>query len=820
MKPISKKIIGTLAIALLIVGVIGAVGVVGKMTTQVAYAQAAPKPADPPKPAAPPAGDKKDGAATPGGAASPPDAAVQGLGSASLGSMLPNDIVVQLAKILAVVLRVISQILWPLLMLGGGLMKSDFLYTGLIDTKLTDLWIQMRNLVNIIYVILLIVVALYNVLGLGEMVSTLEIKKALPKIILGLILVNFSYTGIKVILDVVNAGTVFAFSLPRTDPALMQSVTKDMIAAKEDICGTLVSGGESLSTAIEQSPEMKAAEKAKANAAAAEAKKKGKTGKKPAAGTTAADTGPDASSTGGICVKDAKTGKMVPNPAIYGPLQTWNMDGSLAVMAVKFMRLQTLSTVSDKVKSGGIAGLTIEMLLSLAMYLIYGVSFIVLIIVLFARAAILWMVIVFSPLIVLNLTFPNLLQGVGSGIGGKVVKTILSPIIIGFVLSIGFIIMSTLQMYNFGTAATITTDTPSSSLDTFQDMLIAIGSVVFVWMGVEAAIDGTIASGVAGTVMQAAKSAGTWIAKAPLMYTPLFQIKSPHSGHGEMVDLGTIMQGLENVKGSMAAGRSERADRLFGLKGTLNLEGIKTKGDLDLKLKAGSLDGADPKKVHEALKAAKKGSPGEFNSNQDLTRALAAFESGDQSAGMSHTKVYQSKLPGYQGASAAPVATTGGSPATGAVTTAADAKAAVTAGEGYLTAEQRTAAAKVKAAKDDTGVDTAMKDAKTKEAVNAAKAAAKAKEEIAKDAADFVSKPDDQPAKDKMKAAVKAKVAEMQAAGVTGAEQQAAVIADAIKGATGFDSSKKADIAAKTKATIGDAASEAVKTKVEELIKK
>ena len=124
--------------------------------------------------------------------------------------------------------------------------------------------------------------------------------------------------------------------------------------------------------------------------------------------------------------------------------------------------------------------------------------------------------------------------GGGAGdIAGKITKTLIAPIIVGFVLSIGYILLSTMQNISYGGVSGYIVDAPVSNLDTFQDLLIAMGSVVFVWMGVEAAISDAIGGSIAGTIMTGAKSAGGWLAKAPFMYTPLFQIKSPHSTHGE-----------------------------------------------------------------------------------------------------------------------------------------------------------------------------------------------------------------------------------------------------------------------------------------------
>ncbi len=494
-------------------------------------------------------------------------------GNVTAGQVLPNNIIVGLATILAVILKAISLLLWPLIMFAGGLMKSDFLYTGAIDIKLTEMWIQVRNLVNIIYVILLLAVALYNVLGLGETVDFLEIKKALPKIILGLLLVNFSYLGVKVVLDVVNVGTTFAFSIPRTDPALNIETQKTLIAAGKNFCNTFSSDGASaISSQISNDPAMKAAAYSKCDSDFS------KDAAKAASCKSDIDKGATSPAIGSkyICVEDktpgAAPGTLVPSEALKTLLSDFTPDSALMIIAMKFMKMQDLGSIAKQIQEQGVTvtNLTINMLFGVVMYLAYGVSFVTLTIVLFARAAILWMVIVFSPLIVLNMTFPNILESAGGGAGEfpkKVISTLIAPIIIGFVLSIGYILLSTLQNINGGGVTALISDVPSSNLDTFQNLMIAIGSIVFIWMGVEGASSGAIGGSVAGTVMQGAQSAGAWLAKAPFVYTPFFSIKSPHETHGELVGLGTLSQALKIGKDSFEQKHLDEGRKLATIMG-------------------------------------------------------------------------------------------------------------------------------------------------------------------------------------------------------------------------------------------------------------
>lgn len=508
-------------------------------------------------------------------------------GNSTLGGVLgSNDIVIAFSKLLALGLGMISQLLWPLLMFGSGLLKSDFLYSGAMDVKLTEIWIQVRNLVNIIYVILLLAVALYNVLGLGEAVDFLEIRKALPKIILGLILVNFSYTAVKVVLDVVNVGTVFAFSLPRTDASLSLSTATAVTDAGDQMCAAQ-KAAEEINTAVAKDPtEQAALDKKAADIKTADAKcekdyKKDKKKDKYDACVLVQHPGEqDASKK--MC--DA-SGHL--NKDESEKLSKWNIDGAFMVLAVRFMRMQDLGKVAKQIETNvTMSKLAINMLFSIMMYLVYAVSFVVLIIVLFARAAMLWMIIVFSPFIAIQLTFPNLVSQMGGGgdIAKKVTSTLLAPIIIGFVLSIGYILLSAMQGINYDSALALTNGAATSNLDTFQDILIAIGSVVFVWLGVESASSNAIGGSIAGTVMSAAKGAGTWIAEAPFKHLPVFTIPGPHGTHGEMVSLGTLSSAITEIPHEWAKDERAKTDRLLqamGFNKTSGIEGINTRAGLN-----------------------------------------------------------------------------------------------------------------------------------------------------------------------------------------------------------------------------------------------
>lgn len=706
-------------------------------------------------------------AATPLAATNPFTTIGLGTTQSGVGGILGNnEIVNKLAQVLALLLRAISQLLWPLLMFAGGLMKSDFLYTGAMDQKLSELWVQVRNLVNILYVLLLLAAALYNILGL-ENVEFLQLKKALPKIIIGLLLVNFSYTGFKVVLDVVNVGTTFAFSLPRTSGIMSQASVDEM----EDAICKNTSQAADIATSLDKSTgaldengnpvKTKTTKKATKKVAKAGEKEDVQTGptsvtvaNKPLCSVLKNDKGETVDKTGASSTKPV-IGFSDPN--IRGTLSNWNIDSGLAITAMRFMKMQQLDQVAQKITAqDGLKGLTINLILSLAFYLTYAVSFLVLTIVLFTRAAALWIMIICSPIFVLNLTFPNVISGLGGGsMGGKVVKTLIAPMIIGFVLSVGFMLLSTIQNIDVGTGVSLDTSAgiPTSGIDTFQDILLAIGSTIFIWIGIEAAIKDTIGDSIAGSVMTGAKTAGKFLAKAPFYYTPFFAVKGPKGAEAHHVDMGTVLAGLGQVKYNLQNRQEENARKLLGL-GTQQLGAINKIGDLNNYLKRYtsrqivSEQREDLKKVLDHLPDIKK-YPELKKAHQEMGRPGG----GDPETIAKYLDEHRRKnnIPLIPVGGAAPAAGTaaaataaaapGGTPATKADITAM--KATLERGKDHLFSDDERRIDAVLAAPDDATVKNLMTDQKTKIAFERAKKlgdiSKKVSDDIMEGVADVVS---------------------------------------------------------------------------------
>lgn len=454
------------------------------------------------------------------------------------------NILLSFMKILSVVLRVIAAIIWPIVFLTGALMENDIIFGGGMGIVLRDMWVQIRNIVNLIFVILLVGIALYNITGIAS--EQFQLKQALPKIIMGLILVNFSYMIATVALDVIGVGTSAMFGLPRSIEETL--IKEDKFTEKEQI-----SLCKSISTPVEFT------------------KKEQKTMGIPGGKDVTVELPKELKGT--MCKPDG-----TPTDTLKDFLEGWSPHGASVIMAVKLMHMSDLQTAvlgADLT----VSSLTINMIFSVVMFLVYGLAYILLFIVLLGRAIVIWLGIVLSPLIVLTYVFPAITQKAGGdlkNITDKIVQTAIAPMIIGFVLSVGYILMTTLSRVGMASEKvqfetflgdTLTWGTQVSGLTNFQEIMIAVGTVGFVWAGVKAATSKAITSGITDKVMGVAAGAGKWLAKAPFYYTNLFPVKV--GGEKQEVSLGTMLKTFTGIPGAMESKVETKAAELrkewFGL---------------------------------------------------------------------------------------------------------------------------------------------------------------------------------------------------------------------------------------------------------------
>ncbi len=451
--------------------------------------------------------------------------------------------------IIQIIVNVLSRILWPVLAMIGGLMDNSLLFGNGMEARLREIWIVVRNLVNIFFVLVLVGIALYNVLGLGEDGGNYSVKAALPKIVIALIAINFSFLAIKVFLDVVNVMTTAVFALPQQVDEQLADITLTT-EQQQLLCGkiTQVDAKELSGATIATLGEAKTAEIYRKVAAM----ETFKDSFDPPLGDKLSSLKPseiEARLKQGELDKFKQAVAKEQRMAFCDPelkltntgqayFSKYGQQNAAFAMALSMGKITLYDTVIfENLTSIGnakaIEKITMSLILSIVLYVVYAASFLALLIVLLGRLVFLWISIAISPVLLLLMASPEL-KGVSSKLGelpDQFIKNAIAPLIIGFVMSIGWIMNRTLQNVNsFGENPVLggidpTGGLPIAGLNTLQDVLVAAITVAIVWVGVFAAADNTIASGVTTWIKDKVAGAGKFIATVPLKHAPLFPVK-------------------------------------------------------------------------------------------------------------------------------------------------------------------------------------------------------------------------------------------------------------------------------------------------------
>jgi len=429
-----------------------------------------------------------------------------------------------------ILLQFLSALLWPILLLIGALLKNDLLFGGEMGERLNWIWIQVRNLVNIVFVVILVGIALYNVLGFTEK-ENYKLQTILPKFAIALIAVNFSFLACKLVLDATNVATTAVFAIPYSQ----ESSADYMATLEEKIC---VKNQKKLSIFCEE------------------------------------DTN------GKVQFNDLGK-KWFSRPT------SDNMAVGLAVYLGKLSDMDFIKTDTvfeegqsvTKLAIASVSQLTINMLFSVIMYLVFGFSFAALFIVLLARVVVLWLVIALSPLIAIKITLPDLMSGLGDelDLDKKFIQHAAAPIVIGFAFVIGYLMLDAYQGAGLGDLGSVNItsigeNTVISGISNLQSLMIALCAVAVVWLGTFAAASKTVASSLTESIKSAGQRMGTFIAKAPL-YIPAFPIKVPgEEGKPEKRTAMSVLRtipafgtAIDRQYGKPLIGTRSPSDRLKGL---------------------------------------------------------------------------------------------------------------------------------------------------------------------------------------------------------------------------------------------------------------
>lgn len=450
-----------------------------------------------------------------------------------------------IAKLLSIVMEFLNMLLWPFLIIIGDLMDTDLILGPGMEERLKGIWIPVRDLVNIAFAVVLLIVAFYNVLGLGGGEGDLALKTALPKIVLGLVLVNFTFIAGKVVLDLVNVATTAAFALPElaaTDdsPYDFSKVTEEFTV---NVCYKSYEESTSEPTYWNED--------------------------------TDGDNVPIYTRL--FCQKNESTADYdALDPNLQAKYFTnLNANNVGLVMAVNMGGLGSLSLLKDEGITS-FSDLSISIMFAVMMYLVFAISYLVLGIVLLTRLIVLWIALALSPLAVLVYVVPQIKEWAGGGgdFASKIIKHLIAPIIIGVTMSMGYILISAWDGLTGGAALdgggfkvdeVISTEFLISGIDDLPQFIIALASIVIVWTGVFAAASDTYASFATDAIKGFGERVRDAAFKAPtLLPTVPVGVKNGENQYTSLAALkGLADSGLRQIEYGSAAerGMQELADK-------------------------------------------------------------------------------------------------------------------------------------------------------------------------------------------------------------------------------------------------------------------
>lgn len=473
-----------------------------------------------------------------------------------------------------IVLLVAQAFIWPILILIGGLLGNDLLFSGGMLTILLNVWSAVRDFVNILFVLGLLGIAIYNILGGSN--DKFSVKGVLPKIVISLIAVNFSFLMCKVVLDVVNVGTTAIFAVPMASASLQSKDEKGWTDFGAKMCSKL----QKLETKQKVKPE-------KTNDL--------------------------------LCKRDAD-GKIINQISDAGRdfFSNFNSRNVALVMAIELMDITRIDDAKAN-ELGDLTSLTVNTAFSVIFLIIYCASFIALFVALLVRVVVLWLAIALMPLSFFGMAFEVFKTKLGDKDPINLFrKHAFAPLQVSLILTIGMIMISQLKQINpTGILSTNPADAGAivSGMSTVQGIIASAATAAFIWMGAFMAMEGTQADPFVKGIKGYFDKLGKDVARLPF-YVPAFP-----TSKGGKTGLFALTAGAnpaaKYIEAQQRDFQNEHGDRAGKISG--EIDKIKTKVELDVVMgKMNALDkidfGTTQKKLGEKLSA----------DNYKLTKELSA----------------------------------------------------------------------------------------------------------------------------------------------------------------------------------------------------
>ena len=533
----------------------------------------------------------------------------------------PDEVTINFGKIASMIVSLFTPLIAILVSIIGEMMGTNVIYgnffvdSGTADFReiLHTVWLIMRDLVNYLFIIVLLGMAFMSVFGAATPENNnFELKKVLPKFVLVVIGVNFTWFAAQVILDAANVVTNVVYAIPKT--IISENFDASAECKKGSEKGSELEGcfpiavyikNDTKNTGNEISDPVPVAllESADAPPKSLLAQQAGVSiGNNLAlqAGALLSDAGDTADPSP---TADSETGTLMADVAVSPELaeliakhkgetkymqdfgkfvilwSDFNFDrfqsnAIASLFAYNILEIQNLPrTVRETLKgTPDIEDIIVNAGFALLFMIVTIVAFLVMGVVLFERVVVVWMNIILSPLGVLMFAVKDFgVEGPGleeKGIGiGKFIKFAFLPALMGLPLVLGYILISAGKKLT-GTvqSGTIVFETEIiNRVHTIHQILWYALAVGVLWSSVSVA-EGTAVymKGVVEGVTGVAKSVGGFVAKLPL-YAQFIPIGSANKGEEQKAfSLKGLLHGFSNLQAARETKAQGEAEKIFG----------------------------------------------------------------------------------------------------------------------------------------------------------------------------------------------------------------------------------------------------------------
>lgn len=517
-----------------------------------------------------------------------------------------SDTLKGVAEIFGVLISILTFIALLMMKFFGQLLGTNLLTGPDAMQAITPMWVWVRNLTNILFVVVLVGLAFTNLYSSfsKEGGGNWTIKEKLPKVIIALVAINFSLLGFRVVIDAINVGTVAILSIADsrldTDNSELESAMikdKTWVIVRKKVYTDLESEIQEYEGKVRGGDSCTAEHNTRITNGNTDKKLLGKYD------SSAGENGryylcrdfrsqvndlfcngwqknyplsldetnpedlkyPDQDELDDDCLFILKkdTFQTMLNPDDE-PGQNLFMS-----FGTTFMHLERLPALGAQINS--LNGVIMNTLFSAILGLAYLVALVAVFIALLARVIVMWIALVFSPLLI-----AAAIMGFGQGEAGKLSEKLIThlvmPLKIAAAFAVSFVMMS--SMIEFGTVGQNDAFLFGPALSNLgigeYGFMWQMATIVIFWMAAKWAVEGSLAHSITEKIFAGAQTLGETAARSATIDRQIFGVGTGKNGKGFSMSnvmqmpaalnrkrLNTQQQGLANMKAAFGISESE-----------------------------------------------------------------------------------------------------------------------------------------------------------------------------------------------------------------------------------------------------------------------